>query len=228
MDITAIIPAGGTGSRYSEQKNKLLENINYKPLILLTLEALFSSKYLNKAIIPTNNSIKPELEKIFEQYIKEEKIILIEGGETRQASVYNALKYIDDKNYNTDFVLIHDGARPLIKVETINKAIEKAINKKAVIVAVKAKDTIKKANKEQQVIETLNRDELWQIQTPQIFEFKTLYKVHQKYKGQNFTDDAGMMEKDNKSVFIEEGCYSNIKITTPEDILIAQILKKHN
>jgi len=127
------------------------------------------------------------LESIFKG---QEKIRIIEGGKTRQQSVYNALNACE----NCDFVLIHDGARPMITSEVIKKAILMVQDKKALTVAAKTIDTIKQVDENLKIIKTIDRSNLYNTQTPQAFEYNLIKEAHQKLEGQNFTDDAGMLE----------------------------------
>ena len=151
--------------------------------------------------------------KDLEHIFKGENIKLIEGGKTRQESVFNALRAAD----NPDFVLIHDGARPLVEKEDIKKVIEKTIEKGAAILAVKTVDTVKKVDEDGEIVETIDRSNLYNVQTPQGFRYDLILEAHKKYEGENFTDDAGMVEKTGGAVFVVEGNYNNFKITTPED-----------
>jgi len=222
MKITAIIPAAGTGSRYSRTKNKLLENLNGLPVIVNTLQVISSVQEINDIIICTSIDLIDEIRNITQIYKLNKVKDVILGGKTRQESVFIGLKFI---NTNPDYVIIHDGARPLIDKEIIHNSISTAQKNGAAIVAVPVKDTIKKVNNHtKQVIDTLNREELWNIQTPQIFNYAEILAGHIKYKDENFTDDSGIIEKMGLPVHIVMGSYKNIKITTQEDLQIAEIL----
>jgi 2-C-methyl-D-erythritol 4-phosphate cytidylyltransferase len=223
MKISAIIPAGGSGNRYSKEKNKLLEILAGKEVIIATLEKILTSKYIDNIVIPSCEELIPFFNKALQNFQLKDKVQIIKGGETRQASVFNGLCFLN-QTVKPDFVLIHDGARPLVSDEIIQNTIEKAIETGSAIAAVPAKDTIKRVNSQNMVIETLKREELWQIQTPQVFNFDKLLKSHEKYKNDSFTDDAALMEKEGHAVYLVMGSYSNIKITTPEDLTIAEAL----
>ncbi len=212
MKINAIIPAGGTSSRFGNT-NKLLEKINDKEVIRYTVEA-FDASNVDEIIICANISIMDELKKIFADI---KKVKIIEGGQTRQASVYNGLKASV-----CDYVLIHDGARPMITTDLINSAIDMVKDKKALTVATKTIDTIKEVV-DGKIIRTIDRSKLYNTQTPQAFEYNLIMNAHQKLIGQNFTDDAGMLEELGYDVYILNGSYKNIKITTQNDIDIAKI-----
>ena len=212
MKVNAIITAGGTSSRFGN-KNKLLELINGKEVIKYTVDA-FRYANVDEIIICANLSIMDELKEIFKDY---EKVRIIEGGATRQQSVYNGL--LADK---CDYVVIHDGARPIISTELINICIEMVKEQKALTVVTKTIDTIKEVENGK-IIKTIDRAKLYNTQTPQAFEYDLILEAHKKYEGKNFTDDAGMIEKMKKTVYIIDGSYKNIKITTRSDIALAKI-----
>ena len=210
--INAIIPAGGTSSRFGN-KNKLLEKINGKEVIKYTVDA-FANSDVDEIIICANISIIEYLQDIFKDY---PKVKIIEGGSSRQASVYNGLQYSA-----CDYVLIHDGARPMITTDLINSAIEMVKSKKALTVATKTIDTIKEVV-DGKIIRTIDRSKLYNTQTPQAFDYNLIKSAHKKMLGQNFTDDAGMLEELGVDVFILNGSYKNIKITTQNYIDIARV-----
>ncbi len=212
MKTTAIITAGGTSSRFGTG-NKLLEKIYRKEVIKYTIEA-FEKADVDEIIISANKSIIPELSSMFNHKITE-------GGSTRQASVYNGLKAIE----KSDFVLIHDGARPVITPEIINRTIDLVKEKNAVSVMTKTIDTIKEVQ-DGKIIKTIDRSKLYNTQTPQAFRYDLIMSAHEKLKGQNFTDDAGMLEALGYDVYIVDGSYKNIKITTQSDIELAKIFLK--
>lgn len=221
--ISAIITAGGSSNRYGKDKNKLLENINSKTVIEHALGAFLSVKEIEQIVICANPSIIDDLNKLFKDSkvgipAHADKIKIIEGGKTRQESVYNGLNALE----NCDYVLIHDGARPMISTEIIKKAIEMVKDKKALTVAAKTIDTIKQVDENLMIIKTIDRSSLYNTQTPQAFEYKLIKNAHEKLKGQDFTDDCGMLESLGVDVFILEGDYKNIKITTKPDIEIAK------
>ena len=212
MKTTVIITAGGTSSRYGNT-NKLLEKINGKEVIKYTVEA-FEKSDVDEIVICANESIIDTLSQMFNHPI-------IKGGKTRQESVYNGLQTI-----NCDYALIHDGARPIVKPELINEVIKKVKEQKAVTVMTKTTDTIKEVDENGKIIRTMDRTKLYNTQTPQAFEYNIIKSAHEKLKGQNFTDDAGMLEFLGEEVYIVLGDYENIKITTKNDIEIAKTYLK--
>ncbi len=216
MEISVIIPAGGTSSRY-KGGNKLLEIINGKPVIMQTIAKFIDIEGLKEIIIPASESMMPIIKELT---MGMEKIKIVKGGSTRQESVYNGLKAAQ----KCDFIAIHDAARPLISKETIKKAFEEVKTKKAVIVAVRTIDTIKIVDSNNKIISTPNRDTLWNVQTPQIFDFETIKAAHEELKGRNYTDDGCLLEALGNDVYIVEGEYTNFKITTKEDLIKANTI----
>lgn len=210
--VNAIIPAGGTSSRFGKT-NKLLEKIDGKEVIKYTVEA-FEASNVQKIIICANVAIIDELRNIFQD---SSKVQIIEGGASRQKSVCNGLNASE-----CDYVLIHDGARPMISTDLINLAIEEVVTKKALTVATKTIDTIKEVQ-DGKIIRTIDRAKLYNTQTPQAFQYDLIKDAHIKLYGQNFTDDAGMLEALGQTVYILNGSYKNIKITTQNDIEIAKV-----
>jgi len=215
MKFSAIITAGGTASRFGKN-NKLLEKIGSKEVIRHTVDAFLAVKEISEIVICANISILEQLKELFKN---EGKVRIIEGGNTRQQSVCNGLLAL-----KTDYVLIHDGARPLITTETIKKAILMVQEKKALTVATKTTDTIKQVDENFKIIKTIDRSTLFNTQTPQAFEYNLIKDAHEKLRGQNFTDDAGMLEFLGYNVYVLEGGCENIKITTKGDIKLARFL----
>ncbi len=222
MKISAIIPAAGSGSRYNHTKNKLLEKLKGIPVIAHTLMKISSVEEIDEIIVCTSEDLKEKIAEIAEKYKipKIKKIIL--GGKNRQQSVFNGLLELEQPD-TLKFALIHDGARPLVSAGIIKEAIETAVKKGASIVAVPTKDTIKRIDSSTgEVIETIERQELWNVQTPQVFKTNEILGVHQGFKDESLTDDAALMEKAGYKIFVCMGSYKNIKITTEEDFKIAE------
>lgn len=215
MNFSTIITAGGSSQRFGNT-NKLLEKIHSKEVIKYTVEAFLEVSEIGEIIICAHSSIIANLNIIFNE---QEKVRIIEGGKTRQESVFNGLKECK----NCDFVLIHDGARPMITSEIIKKAIVMVQDKKALTVATKTIDTIKQVDENLKIIKTIDRSSLYNTQTPQAFEYNLIKNAHEYLQGQDFTDDAGMLEHLGHDVYILEGDYKNIKITTQNDINTANV-----
>ena len=212
-NFSVIITAGGTSSRYGN-KNKLLEFLDDKTVIEHTVSAFLEFNEITEIIIPTNMSIKDEIESM----LIDKRIKIVEGGETRQKSVYNALKYV-----NNDYVIIHDGARPLIKSGVISQVMDLVALKNAVSVMTKTTDTIKEVAPDGRIIRTIDRSKLYNTQTPQGFKTAVIKDAHEKLKDGNFTDDSSMLEELDIPVYIVNGSYTNIKITTKSDLDFAKL-----
>lgn len=226
MDYQVIIPAAGQGKRMGVGKNKLLLELQEQPVILHTINVFLHDQNCKGIILV----IQPDDERIFKELLKtrpmKEKIKTVYGGTERQFSVYNGLQAVE----NTEIVLVHDGARPFIKLSVIHQLVENAHRHGAAIAAVPVKDTIKKVD-QHQVMETVERSSLWQVQTPQAFRFSILFRAHQQAHRENFlgTDESSLVERLGYSVNVVTGDYDNIKLTTPEDLYFAEaILKKRS
>ncbi len=221
--VTAIILAAGDSIRYGKNRNKNFEAINEENTVLsYSLNEFNKNNYIDNIIIATKpNEVENVKQIISRQNLSKQANIVFGGGE-RKDSVYNAIKETD-----SDIVIIHDGARPVIRQEYIDKCIESMDEFKGVTMGVKATDTIKIANDNNVVVNSTQRSNTWAIQTPQCFERKTLLKMHEKYKDEEVTDDCMLLEKDNYKIKVIEGDYTNIKITTANDLgVIKGIINK--
>lgn len=212
-NFSVIITAGGTSSRYGN-KNKLLEKIDDKTVIEHTVNAFLGFENITEIIIPTNASIKEEISHL----LVDSRIRIVEGGDSRQKSVYKGLQEVSN-----EYVIIHDGARPLIQNGVISQTMDLVSLKNAVSVMTKTTDTIKEVDEFGRIIKTIDRAKLYNTQTPQAFKTELIKNVHEKLKEGNFTDDASMLEFENIPVYIIIGSYTNIKITTKSDLDFAKL-----
>lgn len=220
MSNTAIILAAGNGTRMKAEKSKLLLEICGKTVIERTVETFSKISDIDEIIVVIRENDLDAFETVLSKY----DISYCFGGETRQQSVMNAIETIDD----CDLLIIHDGARPLVTEEEISATIRKARETGAAAVGVTPKDTIKIVDENLQIVGTPDRSNLISIRTPQIFSFD-LYKQameHAKEQGKDFTDDCRLVENLGKKVYAVLGEYTNIKITTPEDIPTAESILK--
>ncbi|MDG5788142.1 2-C-methyl-D-erythritol 4-phosphate cytidylyltransferase [Evansella sp. AB-P1] len=218
---TVVIPAAGQGKRMKAGKNKQFLLIDQIPLLIHTLRVFEEDILCHSIILVVNKQELKEVEKLIETYKINKVDKLVIGGKERQESVYEGLKVIE----GNPIVLIHDGARPFVQHSVIHNLIHKVVEKGAAIVATPVKDTIKQAV-DGIVEKTVHRNNLWSIQTPQGFRYNKIVKGHQEAEKQDFfgTDDASLMEFIGEKVYIVEGDYENIKITTPEDILYGEAI----
>lgn len=218
----AIVLAAGNGKRMNSKVAKQYMNINGKPVLYYSLKAFEESDIDEVILVVAEGDIEYCKNDIVLKYGFCKVTKVIKGGSERYDSVYQGLIQANLAEY----VLIHDGARPMITPDMIHEVIEEVKKKKACIVGVRAKDTIKIVNSKLQVIETPDRQSIWNIQTPQAFEYKLIKKAYEMLMEETniqVTDDAMVVETMLKCpVYLVEGTYMNIKITTPEDIKIAE------
>ena len=201
--------------------SKLLLKINGKTVLERSVNAFLNISDVDEVIVVAREKDIPA----FSDILTDERVSFVVGGDTRQQSVMNALDVIDD----CELIIIHDGARPLIKSEDIENTIRAAKENKAAAVGVFVKDTVKVVDKNGFVISTPDRSTLFAVQTPQIFDFELYINAAQnaREKGFDFTDDCQLVESFNQKVKTVVGSYSNIKITTPDDIVLAENLLKN-
>ena len=225
MRVTAIIPVAGSGKRFGGDTPKQYLALKGEPIIAITVRKFLQLKEIYSIIVVTAADeiarMKDLLGKIPGFNLKAE---IVTGGKERQDSVENGLQKVDSQ---TDIILVHDGVRPLISHKIILNSLRESKKSGACVVAVPVKDTIKRVENNK-VLETLPRELLYQIQTPQTFLSTILTDAHKKAKQQNFyaTDEAALVEWAGYPVSIVAGDYRNIKITTVEDLKIAEIFMR--
>ena len=220
--VSAIILAGGKGKRMGAKISKQYIELNGKPLLYYTLKQFLSCDEINKIILVLP---KEEIEycrnEVLEKYSLKLDLI-VEGGKERQDSVFNGLSAVKDEG----IVLIHDGARPFVSKRIITEGIKYADLYGAAAPGVTPKDTIKIKDDKSFSKETPKRETLVAIQTPQVFKSNIIKECHKRLKSDNLivTDDTMVVEAYNYSVYLYEGEYTNIKVTTPEDLILAEKL----
>ncbi|MGD0021772.1 MAG: 2-C-methyl-D-erythritol 4-phosphate cytidylyltransferase [Smithellaceae bacterium] len=226
MRTVAIIPAGGVGKRLKAQKAKQYLLLDSVPVLIHTLEVFQRVKVIDEIILVLSPGNVPSArQQLINKYDLRKITNVVAGGKERQDSVRNGLAAINGK---CDVVVIHDAVRPFVTEEIIKKVVAAAKTTGAASAGVKAKDTIKETQKNNLVSVTIPRQNVWLTQTPQAFKFELLKKAYvtayrDKYYG---TDDASLVERIGIKVKMVEGSYENIKITTREDMMIANVLMK--
>lgn len=215
--VSAVIVAAGRGRRMGAGMNKAYLLLGGKTVLETTAEVFEKCEKTDEIIVVTDDT-----EKCRELLKNLKKITaIVKGGATRQESVQNGIK-----ECRGDFVAIHDGARPLVLSEDIKKVICGAKKYGAAALGVKCKDTLKIADENGFIEKTADRNRLYQIQTPQVFKKAEIERFHKKMNDE-VTDDCAVFEHFHEAVKIVEGSYDNIKITTPDDLIIAEkILEK--
>ena len=224
---TAIVLAAGQGKRMNSKVQKQFLELGGKPLLYYSLKCFQDSGMIRDIILVTGAESVPFCkEEIVEKYGLTKVTKVIPGGKELYDSVYEGLLSCE----NSDFVLIHDGARPFITEEIIRRGIQGVEKTGACVIGMPSKDTVKIADTQGYVAETPDRSTVWTIQTPQIFEYRLIREAHEKIRCRDMsaiTDDAMVVEQETGvKVALVEGSYKNIKITTPEDLDIAEIFLK--
>lgn len=219
--IDAIIVSAGSGKRMKTDKNKQLLKIAGKPVFIWALEAFKNTKKVDRI----NLVIRLEDEEEIVYYLKKFgiQVTLHYGGDERQDSIYNCIRSLTE----SEKVLVHDGARPFISTEIIERCIDELDNSQGVCVGMPVKDTIKVVGEGNEIEFTPNRSSLWMAQTPQCFDYDTISKAYDMAyeKGLYFTDDSSLVQEMlGIKVKMIEGDYTNIKITTPEDLPISMMI----
>lgn len=220
----ALIPAAGIGKRMGASINKQYLQLNGMPILARTISVFEKSPLIDSIylIIPVEEI--PYCRKHVVEASGFKKIAaIVPGGAERQSSVMNGLNAMQKHVSENDIVLIHDGVRPLVTEKMLRESIEAARVHDGTVVAVPVKDTIKTVHNDI-VTATLHRESLWHIQTPQTFRFGTIFSAYQSALTNGFsgTDDASMVEQNGGKVHVISGDYRNIKITTPDDLILAE------
>ena len=222
--VSAIIPCAGCGSRMNVEGNKNHLPVNNLPILAHTLKAFDRVSMLDEIIIVYREGERELTEEVVSLAKIDKPYKLVVGGDYRQTSVYNGLKSVDAR---CSVVVVHDGARPLITTELIEKTIVEAKRVGAVSLAVRAKETYA-FSEDNAISEAIDRSKLYAVQTPQTFSYDVLSRAYAKAIEDNFlesaTDDTTLVKRSGGRVELVEGSYSNIKITTPEDLVLANII----
>ncbi len=218
----ALIVAGGTGSRMGGNVPKQFMELGGSEIIVHTLNTFASCDFIDGIIVVCHSDYMAHCAELLKSIDKPSVVVC--GGKTRQRSVYNGLCAADDYTY----VMVHDAVRCLVTEEEIASLHRELIISGSCTLAVRSKDTTKLADSRGYVANTLPRENLWQIQTPQAFLLNELKEAHEYAAKNSFeaTDDCSVMEYVNKPIKLVEGRYENIKITTPSDMEIAKLFLK--
>ena len=227
MKTVALIPAGGAGKRLKAQKAKQYLLLDHLPVLVHTLKVFQQAEIIDEIILVLPpDDVASAQKQLINKYGLTKVTAVVAGGKERQDSVRNGLAAINGK---CDIVVIHDAVRPFVTEELIKQVVVAAKTTGATSVGVKAKDTIKETKKDNLVAATIPRQNLWLTQTPQAFKFELLKKAYKAAYDKKFygTDDASLVERIGSKVKMIDGSYENIKITTPEDLIMAEALMKN-
>ncbi len=226
MKADAVIVSAGKGLRFMEGKKKQFHSLGGKPILVHTLEKFETCPLIRSILLVVGQEDMDYcLKEIIERYQFQKVSQIVPGGKRRQESVKNG---IDALPKDTDVVAIHDGVRPFVTQAMIEESLHTAARVGAVVLAMPVKDTIKVSSPDGTVLKTLDRETLWQIQTPQTFQLNVIKEAYYRAAEDGFvgTDDASLVERLGAKVHILPGSYMNIKITTPEDLFLANLFLK--
>lgn len=221
MFVSVIIAAAGNSTRYGTGKSKQFLILDNTPVLIKSIQAFEEIDDVKEIIVTARKQDFEVIEDFIVQYGVRKVKHIVEGGATRQDSIYAAVEKVDEK---ANLVSVHDGARPLIKRKVIESVIQKADEVDAAACAVPVKDTIKIIDSSGKIVTTPERDALRAVQTPQVFRLSLYKEAIEKAvsDGKQYTDDCQLVESMGYPVYLVDGDYENIKITTPDDLLVAE------
>lgn len=226
MKADALIVSAGKGQRFMEGRKKQFFSLGGKPILAHTLDPFEACPLIRSILLVVGQEDQEYcLKEIVEKFQYRKISQVIAGGRRRQDSVRNGLEAL---SVDSEVVVIHDGVRPFVTKEMIEDSIRTSIRFGAAILAMPVKDTIKMAHPDGTVLKTLERETLYQAQTPQTFQAVLIREAYLKATEEGFvgTDDASLVERLGKKVHILPGSYTNIKITTVEDLMLANLILK--
>ena len=221
MSVCAVVPAGGTGIRMGGTVPKQFLELNGKPILYYTLKTLQDCGIISELILVVPEK---EYDNACTDWLGKPEIVtkVVVGGEKRQDSVYNGFCELSPQ---TEIVLVHDGVRPFLSHQMIQESVDAAREYGAAITAIPVNDTIKRVDDSGLVSQTVDREGLWRVQTPQVFRYELLEEAFKKANSEKFygTDEGTLIEQLGKPVKVVEGSEQNIKITRPEDLRLSEI-----
>ncbi|AHI54819.1 2-C-methyl-D-erythritol 4-phosphate cytidylyltransferase [Listeria ivanovii] len=222
MNYELVFLAAGQGKRMNAKQNKMWLDLVGEPIFIHALRPFLADNRCSKVIVVCQEAERNHVKNWMQQLdVAEKRTEIVKGGSERQFSVAAGLEHCGTEQV----VLVHDGARPFVTLDIIDRLLDGVKANKAAICAVKVKDTVKRVT-DSIVQETVDRENLWQVQTPQAFELHILQKAHQLAKEEQFlgTDEASLVERIPIPVSVVQGSYYNIKLTTPEDMPLAKAI----
>ena len=221
MSVCAVVPAGGTGTRMGGTVPKQFLELDGKPILYYTLKTLQDCGIISELILVVPEK---EYDNACTDWLGKPEIVtkVVVGGEKRQDSVYNGFCELSPQ---TEIVLVHDGVRPFLSHQMIQESVDAAREYGAAITAIPVNDTIKRVDDSGLVSQTVDREGLWRVQTPQVFRYELLQEAFKKANSEKFygTDEGTLIEHLGKPVKVVEGSEQNIKITRPEDLRLSEI-----
>ncbi|PTX58151.1 2-C-methyl-D-erythritol 4-phosphate cytidylyltransferase [Melghirimyces profundicolus] len=224
MKVSVVIPAAGQGRRMGGSVAKQFLDLCGEPVLIRTLRVFLDHPLISRAVLAVSPGTEEEVRCLLDRFrVPAERVTVTAGGKERQDSVRNGLDQLEE-----EWVLVHDAVRPFVTRDQITSLVEQVQIHDAAVLAVPVKDTIKEVTSSKTVAGTLERSRLWAVQTPQAFRRTLLVQAHRegKKRGIAATDDAMLVEAMGVEVRVVEGDYSNLKLTTPEDLVLAEAIWK--
>jgi 2-C-methyl-D-erythritol 4-phosphate cytidylyltransferase len=223
--VIAVIPAAGSGTRMGSARSKQFIDLCGKPMLAITLERFQECNYVDGiVVVVSEKDIAFCTREIVDRYGLSKVNAVVSGGQRRQESVKNGIEAAANSSM---WILVHDGARPLVTLELIERVITARKRSRAVIPGIPVKDTLKEIDNRGRVVKTVERGALWSIQTPQLFRYEDILSAHKKAVEEGWegaTDDACLIEKIGIPVELIQGEETNMKITTAHDLELARFL----
>ncbi|WP_309495940.1 2-C-methyl-D-erythritol 4-phosphate cytidylyltransferase [Mechercharimyces sp. CAU 1602] len=218
MSVGVIIPAAGMGKRMGTAEKKQFLHFQNKPVFIHTLQVFEEQQQVEEIVVVAHEADVARKQEYVSCYEVKKVKCVVAGGKERQDSVYLGLQQIA-----AEWVLVHDAVRPFVKAKQIEALLAEVVQYEAAILAVPMKETVKRVDKAGMVVETPDRQSLWSVQTPQAFRRDLLVSAHERVRGEELlvTDDAMLVEALGVDVRVVHGDYTNIKLTTPDDLAVA-------
>jgi 2-C-methyl-D-erythritol 4-phosphate cytidylyltransferase len=227
MKVAAIIAAAGLGRRMQQDTPKTYLQLAGKPILIHTLEVFEKVPEVKEVLVVVHpEDLEFCQEEVIDPYPLKKVLRLVPGGKERQDSVYHALKVLKKEAAEIDVILVHDGVRPLVDPAQVRKVVAAARRHGGAILGIPCQDTLKRVNSRGEVVATVDRQELWQVQTPQAFQAALLWRAYQEAMERGFyaTDEAALVEALGETVVVVPGTCLNLKITTPDDLKMAEAI----
>jgi 2-C-methyl-D-erythritol 4-phosphate cytidylyltransferase len=227
MKVAAIVAAAGLGVRMHQDTPKTYLQLAGKPILIHTLEVFERVSEVHEVLVVVHpEDLEFCQEEVIDPYPLKKVLRLVPGGKERQDSVYNALKVLWKKEDELDVVLVHDGVRPLVSPAQVRQVVTAARRYGGAILGIPCQDTLKRVNSRKEIIATVDRRELWQVQTPQAFRAALLWRAYQQAMDRSFyaTDEAALVEAMGDTVVVVPSSPLNLKITTPDDLKMAEAI----